>query len=154
VTAPDVVVSLRPPLFARIWACAFPFIAATILFREVSPGTGMTKWVFPLAFLAVGCVLAVVLVRQRVDAYADGRLVVRNRLGGRTFDRGDVGDVAAGPSGASRLSNWRLELVLIDGSPYPLTVTEHPPLPGVRRRVERDAARLREWLTGRPAPFL
>ena len=129
VTRTGPTVSLRVPLLLRCWAVAFPVVA-------------------------VGSVLAVVTARQRVDAFPDGRLVVRNRFSSRSLTRDDVEDVAAGTHGGGPLPNWRVELVLADGSAHPLTVTERPALPGVRARVERDAARLREWLTGRPAPFL
>ena len=151
-TAPVIV--LRPPLWLRCWAVVFPFAAVAFVVLVIRPGDDVTAWVALCVVTAVGSALAIAQARQRVDAFPDGRLVVRNRLGTRSFTRDDIADVAAGPSGGNPLSNWRVELVLTDGSPHPLTVTERPPLPGVRRRVERDATRLREWLTGRPAPFV
>jgi len=153
VTSPDVVLDLRPPRLAMAFYAASLVVAAgmvVVFVREFAGGDPFT-FVFPV-FLAgiVGFNTATVL--SRVRAFADGSLEVRNRFATRRLHRADVDRVILGRQGGFG-SLRRLELLLADGQAVQLIATETPPLPGLKQRLEAQAAELRSWVTGSPAPY-
>ncbi len=76
--------------------------------------------------------------------------MVRNRWHDRAVQRDDIAEVSV--CGVHRGGFGKfVELTLRDGPTLRLDVTEAPLSP---RRLERQAAEVRQWVSGRPQPFL
>jgi len=79
------------------------------------------------------------------------RRTPRNRLTTRRLQRSDVDRVMVSREGGFG-SARRVDLLLQDGTTLQLVATQTPPLSG-QRRVEQQAAELRQWLGGTPSPY-
>ena len=153
VTTTDVVVELRPPRIAQLLfavSLVFAAVMVVVFVREFADGSPFT-YVFPVALAGILAFNTATTMSQ-VRGTTDGTLEVRNRFTTRRLHRSDVDRVIVDRGGFQ--SAARLELLLTDGAALKLIATEVPPLPGVRRRLERQAEELRSWVANRPAPFL
>ncbi|MGY1739971.1 MULTISPECIES: hypothetical protein [unclassified Blastococcus] len=143
--SPDVVLELRPPALASFLYAASLVVGVVVV--VVFLGTDAPPW-FAVAFLAVAVGITAVntaAALSRARARTDGTLEVRNRFTTRRVDRSEIDRVLLDSVGGFG-SNRRVELLLTDGSTLPLVATETPPLPGARRRLEDQAARLQDWV--------
>ncbi len=151
VTWADVELSLRLPAWARAWLVAFPvlFVAAQLfIFRPHDGGPGLP------ALLFAACAAAVSWQGLRLGATgsADSRLAVRNRWSTPRLHRDDIAGVGITDIGGGFMS--AVTLHLRDGSALTLDATEGLGFAPMRRRMEREAARLRNWVDDRPQPFV
>ena len=145
---------LRLPAFALATYAVSLVVAAgmVVLYVREDFDRGLFGVVFPLFLIGILAVNTATAL-SRVRAFADGTLEVRNRFTTRTVHRSDVERVLVDRQpgfGSPR----RLELLLTDGQGLHLIATEVPPLPGLRRRLERQAEQLRAWVAGTPTPYL
>lgn len=146
VTVLEAPVALRTPGWARVLGAASVPVAIGVVVAGALPRD--------LVLLGYGLLGLAVLVlvwsaRVRVDATADGRLIVRNALTTLTVPREDVGSVEiddAGPTGRG----WAVFVRTHDDLRFRLDVTLTP----FRTPLERHAGALRAWRDGRPEPFL
>lgn len=147
VTPSDVVLELRQaPLSQALYGASL--VVAVVVAVVVLTGDFPAH--FTILFIAfmvgiTGYNTATALSRAR--AHADGSLEVRNRLTTRRLRRSDIDRVMLGRQGGPG-SLRRLELLLRDGTTLHLVATEVPPLPGLKRRLEEQAAELRAWRDG------
>ena len=148
VTSTEQQLTLRPPLWAQVWVVVFFTVFAAINLSGVIPLRGDPNWGARIFLCLFGVVLGWRLFRLAAIGTSDGRLVVRNHWRDRTLHRDDVADVVVGRVLGG--SNRSVQLRLRDGSTVRLDVTE---VPFSSRRLERQAARVREWVEGRPQPF-
>ena len=148
-TSTDVQLALRLPLWARAFVVFSPLLFAWFLVVVLRPDEGPVWW-GALGAFALSPLVAWRLFRLAAIGTTDGRLVVRNHWRDRTVHRDDVDrvviDIVRG--------GWSVQLELIDGSVVPLEVTGTPLRPLFGARLERQADALREWVDGRPRPFL
>lgn len=147
VTPPEVVLELRQaPLSQALYGTSV-VVAVVLVVVVLAGGFPPLLTIVFLAFVVgiTGYNTATALSRAR--AHADGSLEVRNRLTTRRLQRADIDRVVLGRQGGPG-SLRRLELLLRDGATLNLVATEVPPLPGLRRRLEEQAAGLRAWLDG------
>ncbi|WNV75915.1 hypothetical protein [Geodermatophilus sp. DSM 44513] len=142
-TPADVVLDLRPPgpaVVLYVLSVLPAVVVVPIVLDDFSPTVAAV--VLPLYVGVLAFNTATVLSRAR--AYADGSLVVRNRLSTRRLQRADVDRVTVarrrGPGSA-----WQLELLLTDGSTLPVVATQTPQS-RPQRRLEERAAALQRWL--------
>lgn len=144
--APDLV--LRPRPWIRGFLVVFPIAFAASYLLVVRPEGPV--WVDALIVFVFAPLLAWRLFRLAAVGTADGRLVVRNQWRDRTVHRDDVDRVVIG---RSRNRGGSVHLELADGSTLELDVTEVPFRPLFGARLERSAASLEDWSSGRPQPF-
>jgi len=154
VTATDVVLELRPPRIALVLYGVSLVVAAgmVVVFVREFTDDGVFSLVFPVVLLGI-LAFNGATVLSRARAHGDGSLEVRNRFSTRRLQRTEVDRVMLGQQ-AGFGSARRVELLLTDGSTLALVATETPPFPGVRRRLEEQAGRLRDWVAGTPSPFV
>ncbi|CCG04513.1 PH domain-containing protein [Blastococcus saxobsidens] len=149
-TSPNVVLELRPPrLSTALYGASLVVGVALVVFVLTTGGPPLITAVF-VAF-AVGITgYNTATALSRVRAHADGSLEVRNRLKTRRLQRSDIDRVMVGRQ-AGFGSLRRVQLLLEDGTTLHLVATETLPCPG-KRRLEQQAAELRQWLGGTPLP--
>lgn len=151
-TPPTVVFELRPPrLSIALYGASLVVAGALVVFTLTTGG-------FSPLFTAVFVAFAVGITGyntatalSRVRGHADGSLEVRNRLTSRRLQRSDIDRVMVGRQ-AGFGSVRRVELLLKDGATLHLVATETVPFPG-QRRLEQQAAELRQWLEGTTSPY-
>ncbi|UOY00641.1 hypothetical protein [Blastococcus sp. PRF04-17] len=146
-TSADVQVHLRPPAWARGWVAVFPILFAGMFLFVIRPDG--SQWLFAVVVFVFSPVLAWRLFRLAAIGTGDGRLVVRNHWRDRTLHRDEVAEV--GVTKVTAAGNRSVGLRLRDGSMVRLDVTETP-FGG--RRLQRQEAAVRDWVAGRPQPFL
>jgi len=150
VTATDAVLRLRTPTWARVWLVVFPIGLACLFLFVIRPQGNL--WLGAFVVFVLGPALAWRLFRLAAIGTSDGRLVVRNHWRDRTLHRADVVEVGVERRAGS--SNHAVALRLADGSTLRLEVTETPFAGPFRSRLDRDARAVRDWVSGRPQPFL
>ncbi|WNV75914.1 hypothetical protein [Geodermatophilus sp. DSM 44513] len=144
-TSPDVVLELRPPaLVSVLYYASLAVLPVMVVIALSTEGPPLFTVVFVVFALGIGAYNTATHL-SRARAYADGSLVVRNRLSTRRLDRADIDRVVLGRQGGFG-SLAQVELLLTDGSTLPLVGTETLPLPGPRRRLEEQVAELRRWV--------
>ncbi len=148
-TPVDVQITLRPPLWARVWVVAFPLLLP-VWVSGILPLRGDPGWPVRVLICVFAAVVSWRLFRLAAIGTSDGRLVVRNHWYDRTVHRDDIADVSVGHLRRSSFQK-SVALILRDGSTLRLDVTEGP---FGTRRLEGQAAEVREWVSGRPRPFL
>jgi hypothetical protein len=153
VTTTDVQLRLRPPLWARAWVVVFPFVFAWFLLFVVRPDEGPV-WVGALLAFVLSPLLAWRMFRLAAIGTADGRLVVRNLWRTTTVRREDIAEVAAARAARGSSSGWAVHVGLRTGAVVRLDVTQVPLRGPLRRRLAGHVAEVREWVSGRPQPFL
>jgi hypothetical protein len=151
VTTADVQLRLRPPLWAQVWVAVFPAVFVCFALFVVRPNEGPT-WIGVLVALVFAPLLAWRLYRLAAIGSSDGRLVVRNHWRDRTIHRDDIAGVSVERRAGA--TNRSVALRLHDGSTLRLDVTETPFAGPFRRRLDRQADEVQEWVSGRPQPFL
>ena len=144
----DAALRLRPPLWARIWVVLFPLVLAVLLLFDLVQWRGDPGWPTRIAISAFGAALGWRLFRLAALGTPDGRLVVRNHWRDRTPARDEIVEVAV--AGIPGRPNRSVRLQLRNGSSVLLDVTEAPSF--LRGGLDRQAAAVREWVDGRPAP--
>ena len=153
-TSTDARLRLRPPLWAQLWVAVFPPFFLCFFLFAVRPSDGPT-WVGALVAAVLAPLLAWRLFRLAAIGTADGRLVVRNVWRDRTLQRDEIESVTVDRAYRGRGStNQSVYVVLRDGTRVRLDVTEVPFRTLFGGRLERDAEAVREWVAGRPQPFL
>ena len=130
---------------------AFPVVFLLIQLVDSRPGDG-GSWLPPLLFVGFAAAITWRGVRLGATGSADGRVVVRNRWSTRRLHRDDIAGVGITDIGGGFMS--AVTLHLRDGSALTLDVGEGPGFAPMRRRMEREAARLRNWVDDRPRPFV
>ena len=148
-TSADVLLELGQPRWARVWFVVFPVLFAFVGLSGTLPLRGDPGPALRLSLCLFAAALSWRLFRLAAIGTPDGRLVVRNHWRDRTLHRDDVADVVVGRVLGG--SNRSVQLRLRDGSTVRLDVTE---VPFSSRRLERQAAQVREWVEGRPQPFV
>jgi hypothetical protein len=128
----------------------FPTVLAVVLLFDLLALRGDPGWPVRIVICVFGAGLSWRLFRLAAIGTSDGRLVVRNHWSDRTVQRDDIAAVSVSDL---RGSSFRksVGLTLRDGSALRLEVTE---VLFSTRRLERQAAEVREWVSGRPRPFL
>ena len=149
-TTTDAQLTLRPPVWARVWVVVFPVVLGTAIVSGAVPLRGESGWAARLLFCVFAAALSWRLFRLAALGTPDGRLVVRNHWHNRTLHRDDITGVAVARVHRGSLGK-SVQLTLSDGASLRLDVTEAP---FGTRRLERDAAAVQEWVSGRPQPFL
>jgi hypothetical protein len=151
VTSPNVVLELRPsPLDAALYVISLAVavvLVVVVLTTDDSPLFTAVFIAFALGITGYNTATAL----SRASAYADGSLVVRNRVSTRRLQRSDIDRVMLSRHGGFG-SLQRLQLLLRDGTTLLLVATESLPLPRHRRRLEGQAAELCRWLSGNTRP--
>jgi hypothetical protein len=151
VTIADAQLSLRTPVWARVWTAVFPVILV-FLFLFVIPRENGPAWLGGLVALVLAPVLSWRLFRLAAVGRSDGLMSIRNHWRDRTVRRDDIAEVRVHQSAGS--SNRSVALALRDGSIIRLDVTEVPFGGPFKARLDRQAAEVRAWVEGRPRPFL
>ncbi|MGY2064357.1 hypothetical protein [Blastococcus sp. SYSU DS0619] len=146
-TSPDVVLELRQAPLSQALYGASLVVGVVLLVVILTSGFPPLVTIFFIAFAGGITGYNTATALSRVRAHADGSLEVRNRLTTRHLQRSGIDRVMLGRQGGPG-SLRRLELLLGDGTTLHLVATEAPPLPGLRRRLEQQAAELRAWLDG------
>ncbi len=148
-TTADVRLELRQPLWARAWFVVLPIVAWTVLLSGVVPLRGDPGWATRIFMCVLVAALFWRLFRLAAIGTSDGRLVVRNHWRDRTLHRDDVAEISVADMHRSSFRK-SVQLTLLDGSTLRLDVSE---VPFGTRRLERQAAAVREWVSGRQQPF-
>jgi hypothetical protein len=142
--------ALRPPLVTRVFAVAWGLAVTLSMVANFRPENG-GSWVGTIVISSSAAFIAWRLFRHGVFGTADGRLVIRNLWRTTTVHRDDIAEVLGA---RVRRSGWAVHLRLRTGDFVRLDVTQVPLRGLLRRRLERHEAAVREWMTGRPHPFL
>jgi hypothetical protein len=154
VTTTTAPLALRLPLATRIFALLWPCAVVAFLLLDFRPDDG-GSWAAVIVFALVGAFYGWRLFGLSVTGAADGALVVRNLGRTRTVHRADVADVTVDPATGRRVGGgWAVWLFLRSEDAIRLDVTNAPLLRPFRRRLEHQAAMVRNWVEGRPRPFL
>jgi hypothetical protein len=145
VTSPYVVLELKPAPLAAVLSVASLVVGLGMVLTVLGSDVPLLfVLLFVVAVIGIsGFNLATALSHAR--AHADGSLEVRNRLRTRCLVRAEIDRVLLDSVGGFG-SNRRIGLLLADGTTLPLVATETPPFPGLRRRLEDQAAELRSWV--------
>jgi hypothetical protein len=133
-----------------VWVVVFPVAMTVIALTGVVPLGGDPGWGIRLLLSAFAVLLGWRLFRLAAIGTTDGRLLVRNHWHDQAVRREDITEASVVYVRGGSLGKV-VELALRDGSTLRLGVTE---VPFGTHRVERQAAEVREWLSGRPQPFL
>jgi hypothetical protein len=149
-TAPQL--ALRPPVLTRAFAVAWPVVVIAFLAMEFRPNDG-GSWAATAGFALFGALLGWRLFQQGAFGTIDGRLVVRNLWRTTTVHREDIAEVTAARGGGAG-TGWAVHLMLRTGAVVCLDVTAVPVRGPLRHRLERHVSAVREWVAGRPQPFL
>lgn len=138
--------AIRPPHWVRVLGPVVLLVWLSVFFLS-EPG-GRFRLVGGVIALLVAAVVARLLVTSVVGT-ADGRLTVRNTWSTRTFAREEIAGVEVDRAGHP-VRGWAVWLLLDDGSRHSLDVTEAPFLGPASATLERQAAAVRTWVSGRP----
>ena len=132
---------IAPPLWARAWIVLFLAIWIWIWVTQIDGG-GAAGWLAA----GLGVCLGIRMFVMGAVGSTDGRLTVRNQFSTRTFGREELSDAVVDGANGPRGFGWAVFLVLADGSRHQVQITQVPVRRWFERRLQRDAARLREWM--------
>ncbi|MGY1806701.1 PH domain-containing protein [Blastococcus sp. SYSU D00669] len=147
-TAEGPQVEIRAPLVVRVtgWVVAVGGLVLVLgpglvdAVRAGDPGAAVLRVAFAVVWLAI----AVRTTGTAVRTTADGRLLVRNQLRTRTFERSEIEDVR--PATGRSAQGAGLHLLLRDGTVVALQAAAPPGLGVHRRDLTRHQEALRRWL--------
>ena len=151
-TTTDAQLTLRPPWWVRAIGAVFIVFWGYLFFfqREFRGG----HVVIGTVVAVVAVVFVVRLLFLSVIGTADGRLTVRNSWSTRTFQRDQVDGVEIDRANGRFGQGWTLWLRLSDGARHRIDVTQAPSRTLFARSLERNADKLRAWLSNKAQPFL
>ncbi|SEM05483.1 hypothetical protein SAMN04515665_12810 [Blastococcus sp. DSM 46786] len=138
---------IRPPGWARVLGPVLLLVWVAVSFSGESDGAFVPGLL--IAVLA-GAVVVRLFLSSAIGT-ADGRLTVRNVRSTRTFTRDEIDGVEVD---RVRGRGWAVWIRLADGERHRLDVTEAPFLGPFQGTLDRQAAEVHAWLTGRPHAHL
>lgn len=138
-------VSIRPPVLIRVYVGVFLVVwIGTVVWTTMIRHHGSSAAV-GVVFVAFGATLGWRLLRLGVQSQADGSLTIRNNVGGRRLDRGQVEEFRVGSNGGARIGQRGIQVLLRDGTTYGLDVCRTPFGFGTRR-LSNQVDQLDAWL--------